>query len=160
MRPLKLTISAFGPYSGTTEIDMEQLGRSGLYLITGDTGAGKTTIFDAMTYALYGRPSGENRDPSMLRSKYAQPDTPTLVELVFEYSGKQYTVRRGPEYMRPARRGGGTTKQAQIAELELPDGRRSDSNIEKASFLYSTSGSRWPYARRFTPWRRSSIALR
>ncbi|MBQ9899204.1 MAG: SMC family ATPase, partial [Ruminococcus sp.] len=123
MRPLKLNISAFGPYPGKTVIDMEKLGRSGIYLITGDTGAGKTTIFDAITYALYGRPSGENRDPSMLRSKYAMPDMPTLVELVFSYGGSQYTVRRGPEYMRPARRGGGMTKQAQIAELELPDGR-------------------------------------
>lgn len=123
MRPLKLNISAFGPYSDAVAIDMEQLGRNGIYLITGDTGAGKTTIFDAITYALYGRPSGENRDPSMLRSKYAKPETPTLVELVFSYGGKQYTVRRAPEYMRPARRGGGMTRQVQIAELELPDGR-------------------------------------
>ena len=109
MRPIKLTVSAFGPYAGTTVLNMDELGKSGLYLITGDTGAGKTTIFDAMVFALYGRASGENREPSMLRSQYASPDTPTMVELVFEYAGKQYTVRRNPEYERPAKRGGGRT---------------------------------------------------
>ena len=123
MRPLHLTLSAFGPYAGRVEIPLEQLGERGLYLITGDTGAGKTTIFDAITYALYGEPSGDNRDPSMFRSKYAQPDTPTWVELVFSYGGKRYTVRRSPEYERPAKRGGGTTPQRAKAELHLPDGR-------------------------------------
>lgn len=123
MRPLHLTLSAFGPYAGQVEIPLEQLGERGLYLITGDTGAGKTTIFDAITYALYGEPSGDNRDPSMFRSKYAQPDTPTWVELVFSYSGQTYTVRRSPEYERPAKRGGGTTLQRAEAELHLPDGR-------------------------------------
>lgn len=123
MRPLHLTLSAFGPYAGQVEIPLEQLGERGLYLITGDTGAGKTTIFDAITYALYGEPSGDNRDPSMFRSKYAQPDTPTWVELVFSYGGQTYTVRRSPEYERPAKRGGGTTPQRAKAELHLPDGR-------------------------------------
>lgn len=123
MRPLHLTLSAFGPYAGQVEIPLEQLGERGLYLITGDTGAGKTTIFDAITYALYGEPSGDNRDPSMFRSKYAQPDTPTWVELVFSYGGQTYTVRRSPEYERPAKRGGGTTLQRAEAELHLPDGR-------------------------------------
>ena len=123
MRPLHLTLSAFGPYAGQMEIPLEQLGERGLYLITGDTGAGKTTIFDAITYALYGEPSGDNRDPSMFRSKYAQPDTPTWVELVFSYGGQTYTVRRSPEYERPAKRGGGTTLQRAEAELHFPDGR-------------------------------------
>lgn len=123
MRPRKLTLSAFGPYAGRVVIDLEQLGEQGLYLITGDTGAGKTTIFDAITYALYGEPSGQNREPSMFRSKYAQPDTPTQVELVFSYGGKTYTVCRNPEYERPAKRGGGTTTQKADAELTLPDGR-------------------------------------
>lgn len=123
MRPLKLTMSAFGPYAGKVEADLETLGREGLYLITGDTGAGKTTIFDAIAYALYGEPSGENRDPSMFRSQYANPDTPTFVELVFSCGGKRYTVRRNPEYERPARRGEGTTLQKAEAELTLPDGR-------------------------------------
>lgn len=123
MRPLKLTVSAFGPYAGRVTIDLEKLGPKGLYLITGDTGAGKTTIFDAITYALYGEPSGDNREVSMFRSKYAQPDTPTEVELVFSYGGKTYTVRRNPEYERPAKRGEGTTTQKADAELTLPDGR-------------------------------------
>lgn len=123
MRPLKLTMTGFGPYADQVELDMELLGERGLYLITGDTGAGKTTIFDAITYALYGEPSGEHRDPSMFRSKYAKPDTPTLVELEFSYGGKRYKIRRNPEYVRPAKRGGGTTVQRAEAELYLPDGR-------------------------------------
>ena len=122
MRPLKLTMWAFGPYADKTEIPLETLGSSGLYLITGDTGAGKTTLFDAITYALYGEPSGDVRDPSMFRSKYAAPETPTAVELVFSCGTACYTVRRSPEYERPARRGGGTTIQKAEAELHLPDG--------------------------------------
>ena len=122
MRPLKLTMSAFGPYAGQVELELSRLGEQGLYLITGDTGAGKTTIFDAITYALYGEPSGENREPAMLRSKYADPETPTWVELVFSYNGKVYTVRRNPEYLRPAKRGEGLTLQRAEVELHLPDG--------------------------------------
>ena len=123
MRPCKLVISAFGPYAGRTELDMERLGASGIYLITGDTGAGKTTIFDALTFALYGEASGANREPAMLRSKYAAPDTPTFVELTFAYGDRRYTVRRNPEYERPAKRGGGVVLQKADAELALPDGR-------------------------------------
>lgn len=123
MRPLKLTISAFGPYADRMELDMDSLGGSGLYLIAGDTGAGKTTIFDAITFALYGEASGESREPSMLRSKYAQPDTPTEVELVFSHAGKEYAIKRNPEYMRPAKRGSGTTKALANAELLYPDQR-------------------------------------
>lgn len=123
MRPLKLTISAFGPYAGEMALDLEKLGERGLYLITGDTGAGKTTIFDAITYALYGEPSGGSREVSMFRSKYAAPEAPTWVELTFGYGGKTYTVRRNPEYERPAKRGGGAAVQRAEAELHLPDGR-------------------------------------
>ena len=123
MRPLKLTISAFGPYAGRTVLDLDALGDNGLYLITGDTGAGKTTIFDAITYALYGEASGQSREPGMFRSKYASAATPTEVELVFAYGGKTYTVRRNPEYERPKTRGEGTTTQKAEAELHLPDGR-------------------------------------
>ena len=123
MRPLKLTISAFGPYAGTVELDFEKLGRSGLYLITGDTGAGKTTIFDAICFALFGEASGHNREPGMLRSKYADPRTPTEVRLTFAYNGKEYTVKRNPEYMRPKGHGEGMTKQAADAQLTCPDGK-------------------------------------
>ena len=123
MRPLKLTMSAFGPYAGQTTVDFDALGTTGLYLITGDTGAGKTTIFDAIAYALYGEASGETRESSMLRSKYAEPETPTFVELTFANGGKRYTVRRNPEYTRPKTRGTGTTMQKADAELTMPDGR-------------------------------------
>ena len=122
MRPIKLTMSAFGPYAGQTVLEMDKLGEKGLYLITGDTGAGKTTIFDAITFALYGEASGDNRSPSMFRSKYADEDTPTFVEMEFLYGGKKYKVKRNPEYFRPAKRGEGLKKQAAEAELTLPDG--------------------------------------
>ena len=122
MRPLKLVVSAFGPYAGRTEIDMSVLGTSGMYLITGDTGAGKTMIFDAITFALYGEASGSNREAGMLRSHYAEPDVPTEVELTFDYGGKIYYVKRNPEYERPSKRGNGFTKQRAEAELVMPDG--------------------------------------
>lgn len=122
MRPLKLTIAGFGPYAGIQELDFETLGQKGLYLITGDTGAGKTTIFDAITFALFGEASGDSREPAMLRSKYAGASDPTYVELTFAYGGKEYTVRRSPEYDRAKTRGSGTTTQAAEALLTLPDG--------------------------------------
>ena len=123
MRPLKLRISAFGPYAGETVINMDGLGEKGIYLITGDTGAGKTTIFDAITFALYGEASGDNREPVMFRSKYADGNIPTEVELVFSYFNKEYKVRRNPEYSRPSKRGDGVTVQKADAELIFPDGR-------------------------------------
>lgn len=123
MRPLRLTMSAFGPYAGKTELSLEQLGTRGLYLVTGDTGAGKTTIFDAITFALFGEASGDSRTADMLRSKYADAGTPTQVELVFAYAGKTYKVRRSPEYERPAKRGDKLVTQKAEAELTLPDGR-------------------------------------
>ena len=123
MRPVKLILSAFGPYAGRTVLELDKLGENGLYLITGDTGAGKTTIFDAITYALYGEASGDNREPSMFRSKYAEADTPTEVELVFSYAGKTYTVKRNPEYDRPKARGDGFTTHKADAQLQYPDGR-------------------------------------
>ncbi|MBR1442343.1 MAG: SMC family ATPase, partial [Firmicutes bacterium] len=117
MRPIKLTMSAFGPYAKETVIDFDKLGKSGLYLITGDTGAGKTTVFDAITFALYGEASGNNRTADMLRSKYASPETPTDVELIFEYSDKRYTVRRSPRYLHKKLRGEGFTDKPACAEL-------------------------------------------
>lgn len=122
MRPILLKMSAFGPYAGNTIIEFDKLGDRGLYLICGDTGAGKTTIFDAICYALYGEASGKLRDASMLRSKYADNTTPTEVELLFLHNDKEYRVIRNPEYYRPSKRGEGLTKQPQDASLYMPDG--------------------------------------
>ena len=130
MRPLKLKMVGFGPYAGVQELDFDRLGSSGLYLITGDTGAGKTTIFDAITFALFGEASGNNRNPSMLRSKYAKEDMPTKVELTFAYSGKVYTVTRNPTYERAKIKGTGTTTESAGAELTYPDGRQVTKNGE------------------------------
>ncbi len=124
MRPQKLTISAFGPYAGKTEIDFSRLGDRGLFLITGDTGAGKTTIFDAIAFALYGEASGNVREAGMFRSKYAGEEVPTFVELEFVYREKRYRIRRNPEYLRPKGRGTGYTMQKADAELTFFDGRQ------------------------------------
>ena len=122
MRPIMLKMSAFGPYADEITLDFNKLGEHGLYLICGDTGAGKTTIFDAITYALYGEASGEVRKSDMFRSKYAASKTATFVELVFECRGKKYTVNRSPRYERPKERGEGVTTKAESAELICPDG--------------------------------------
>ncbi len=140
MRPIQLTISAFGPYAGRIELPMHQLGEKGLYLITGDTGAGKTTLFDAITFALYGETSSSNREPGMMRSKYADAQTPTMVELVFAYAQKIYTVRRNPEYTRPAKRGSGMTLQKAEAELICPDGRVITKNKEVTAAIKEIIG--------------------
>ena len=125
MRPARLTISAFGPYAGECVLDLDALGTGGLYLITGDTGAGKTTIFDAICYALYGEASGNVRNRAdFFRSKYAAPETPTFVELEFVCRGQRYTVRRNPAYERPSKhRGRGMVMQDPDAVLRMPDGK-------------------------------------
>ncbi|MBR1865745.1 MAG: SMC family ATPase [Lachnospiraceae bacterium] len=124
MRPEKLTISAFGSFAEEVTIDFTRLGTQGLYLITGDTGSGKTTIFDAIIFALYGGASGEDRESAMFRSKYAKEDAKTFVDLLFSYRGRQYRVHRNPEYLRPKGRGVGMTTQKADAVLEYPDGRQ------------------------------------
>ena len=123
MRPLTLTISAFGPYAGVETVNFGQLGRSGLFLVTGDTGAGKTTVFDAITFALYGVASGGRgrRSARSFRSDYAPADTDTYVELTFEHQGRQYRLRRNPDYQRKARRGSGVVEQKHDAELTCID---------------------------------------
>ncbi len=123
MRPLHLTMQAFGPYAGETVLDLAPLTRGGLYLICGDTGSGKTMLFDAITYALYGEPSGNARESSMLRSKFARSEDMTYVKLVFEDSGKVYTVYRewGRERLK---KGVLCEERSTEAWLEYPDGRR------------------------------------
>lgn len=122
MRPIELKMSAFGPFAELTTLRLDALGTDGLYLITGDTGAGKTTIFDAIIYALYGEASGNIRTTDMLRSKYANADTATFVELTFVFKDKTYIVRRNPEYLRPSKRGEGRfTKESAKAQLTMPD---------------------------------------
>ena len=133
MKPKKLVISAFGPYADRMELDFERLGGGGLYLITGDTGAGKTTIFDAITFALYGEASGEVRKGDMFRSKYAKPEVRTFVELTFTYQGKDYTVKRNPEYLRPKDRGQGMTMEKANAELIFPDERQPVTKISEVT---------------------------
>lgn len=123
MKPLHLTMSAFGPYADKIEVPFERFGESGLYLVTGDTGAGKTTIFDAITFALYGESSGKVRDSSMLRSDYASPTQKTEVCLTFSYKGEIYKVERTPQYERAKARGDGTTKEVASATLIYPDGK-------------------------------------
>ena len=122
MRPLTLTMSAFGPYAGVTKIPFNELGGKGLYLITGDTGAGKTFLFDAIVFALYGEASGSAREPVMFRSKYAGEDAETYVTLRFMYRGDEYEITRKPEYMRPAKRGERMTLSRAEATLVYPGG--------------------------------------
>lgn len=124
MKPLILTMSAFGPFAGVVTIDFSKLGDSGLYLVTGDTGAGKTTIFDAISYALYGATSGDSRDGKMLRSKYAGADRLTYVELTFEDRDIIYVVKRIPDQKKAKVRGEGETTQKAEAVLIYPDGRQ------------------------------------
>ncbi|MGN1148852.1 MAG: AAA family ATPase [Lachnospiraceae bacterium] len=123
MRPKRLIISGWGPYKNKTEIDFTVFEGRGLFLITGATGAGKTTIFDAITYALYGSLSGEMREKNSVRSDFADADTKTYVELFVSHAGKDYHIIRNPEYERPKKRGKGDslTKEKENAVLYLPE---------------------------------------
>ena len=127
MRPIKLILSAFGPYASKIELDLAKLGENGVYLITGDTGAGKTTIFDAITFALFGKPSGDIRDVKTLRSEYAKEELETYVELDFLYHGEKYHIYRRPEYSYTHVQKNGEIKQrskSADAYLILPNGER------------------------------------
>lgn len=122
MRPIKLTMSAFGPYADKVVLPLSDLGQTGLYLICGDTGAGKTTVFDAIAFALFGEASGNARKVKSLRSDFAKADTETYVELEFEYHGERCIIRRSPAYSRPKLKGGpGLTPHAATAEFTRPD---------------------------------------
>ena len=121
MKPLKLTMCAFGPYKDEVNIDFEKIGNNGIFLITGDTGAGKTTIFDAISYALFGEVSGSNRLVSSLRSNFADDNVDTYVNLEFEHKGKVYTIKRTPAYERHKNRGDGITKNVADACIIYDD---------------------------------------
>lgn len=123
MRPIKLTISAFGPYASKQVIDFEELKGRNIFVISGKTGAGKTTIFDAISYALYGEASGESRETDSLRSHFADDNTETYVELEFELRGQKYIVNRVPKQKKKKARGEGYTEKSADATLTLPDGK-------------------------------------
>lgn len=121
MKPLKLIMSAFGPYKEKVTIDFTKIGESGIFLITGDTGSGKTTIFDGISFALFGESSGSHREISTLRSKFANPDTETFVELLFSHKGKEYTIIRTPNYLALKKRGEGYTTKPSDVTLKYDD---------------------------------------
>ena len=122
MKPVSVTVSAFGPYARETHVSFEDVSQ-GLFLISGETGSGKTMIFDAIMFALYDDTSGQSRGSHSLRSDFADPDTETYVDLVFTLRSQNYRIRRSPRYRRPKKSGEGMTEQAPSAELWLPDGR-------------------------------------
>ena len=111
MRPERLTMCAFGPYAGRTEIPFEKFGAQGIYLITGDTGRERLRCLTPLVFALYGEASGAARRPDMMRSDFAAPDEKTYVELIFSCRGETYRILRNPEYQRPKARGTGMTKR-------------------------------------------------
>ncbi|MDO5022719.1 MAG: SMC family ATPase [Eubacteriales bacterium] len=133
MKPVYLEMSAFGPYAGVEKIDFTKLYTAGLFLITGPTGAGKTSIFDAITFALYGTPSGGRREMRSFRSDHAAPDTETYVILIFTHKGKKYTVKRSPEYLRPKIHGDGETTSPATAELYSDDSNLSVAGIMRVN---------------------------
>ncbi len=130
MRPLKLKVSAFGPFGGEVNIDFSKFGLNNIVLISGDTGSGKTTIFDAITYALFARTSGGVREADMLRSDFANKDVLSFVELDFEYRNEVYKIKRLPRQLRPKKRGEGFTERAPEVYLYKGDKLLSSSNRE------------------------------
>lgn len=133
MKPIELTLCGWGPYRDKQKIDFTNLRDRGLFLITGATGAGKTTVFDAIIYALYGSMSGQTREKNSVRSDFADRATPTYVELCMEHSGKTYFIYRNPEYLRPKKRKTGAeemTREKENAILTLPDGKKIEGSNE------------------------------
>ena len=121
MKPINIIISAFGPYKDKVIIDFTKLGENGIFLITGDTGAGKTSIFDAISFAIFGEVSGSNRPIKSIRSDFADPETETFVELEFLHKNKIYKILRNPSYEKPKKKGDGFTKKTADASLEFGD---------------------------------------
>ncbi|MBR3786666.1 MAG: SMC family ATPase [Firmicutes bacterium] len=121
MKPIKVVMNAFGPYAARAEVDFSQFGDKGIFLITGDTGAGKTTIFDAITFALFNKTSGAEREVGSLRSDFAADNEETFVELTFSHMGREYRIFRSPKYQKPKRNGGMTDKPAKAALYREPD---------------------------------------
>lgn len=128
MKPINLEMSAFGSYKDCINIDFTKIGENGIFLITGDTGAGKTTIFDAIVFALYGNVSGSNRQVTSVRSDFADIETKTYVTLEFSHKGKKYKVTRNPQYERPKKNGNGITTQPADASIEM-DGEILESGV-------------------------------
>ena len=125
MKPIEMTLSAWGPYREKETIDFSPFEGKGLFLITGPTGGGKTTIFDGITFALYGETSGEMRERETLRSDFSKEGTETYVNLVFSHKGEVYRIERNPKYFRPKKRktgAGELAEEKERAKLFLPDG--------------------------------------
>ena len=121
MKPLQLMMQAFGPYAGREIIDFRALGNRTMFVISGKTGSGKTTIFDGLSYAIYGKASGEDRSPTELRSQFAQNDDLTEVELLFSLRGKTYRIWRSPQQDKKKSRGEGFTTINARSELYVFD---------------------------------------
>ena len=122
MKPIKLELQAFGPYKDLTVIDFSQFSDAGLFLLTGETGSGKTMIFDALTFALFGKTSGNDRGVDSVRSQLARPHDETYVKLSFTHQGNMFTIRRNPTHSYARKEGGKESNSAHFAELYLPDG--------------------------------------
>ena len=140
MKPKHLIVSAFGPFAGRVEVPFEKFGSMGLFLITGDTGAGKTTLFDAISFALFGESSGTVRPVESLRSDFANPEEKTFVELLFLHRGQEYLVRRNPKYRRPKKSGEGFTDEPGDASLTFPDDKVITGNVRVTAAIVELLG--------------------